>query len=176
MQPSRSTVYSRFNSDYFSKGSALFSYSAENCAASAVAAAGRTKPPAFITRPIAEPEEEWRRVDAAQLIKFFGHPAKFFINERLQIRPAKDDELLEDSEPTELHQLTKYSLQQELLARAVSGEPFEPLLPVIRARGDLPPGHAGDAKLRGMCEAAEDFAVLVRQHLPGLPPRPTRRS
>ncbi len=155
-----------FNADYFDQRHALFSYSAENCAASEVALASRTTPHPFIVQPIAQPEEEWRRLDASQLINFFGHPARFFIKERLQIRPPKEDALLEDSEPTELHQLAKYSLQQELLARAVTGEPFEPLLPIIRARGELPPGHAGEAKLRGLCEAAEDFAALVRQHLP----------
>jgi len=156
-----------FNPDYFNAESGLFSYSAENSVASEVASAGRTTPPPFIVKPISEPEDDWRHVDSAQLIRFFGHPAKFFIKERLQIRPAEDDELLEDSEPTELDPLAKYSLQQELLARAVRGEPFEPLLPIIRARGELPPGHAGEAKLRGMCEAAVDFAALVRQHMPG---------
>ncbi len=155
-----------FNRDYFDKASALFSYNTENCAASEVASAGRGLPPPFITHPIAEPEAEWRRLDATQLINFFGHPAKFFIKERLQIRAAKEDELLEDSEPVELNGLAKYSLQQELLARAVRSEPFEPILPVIRARGDLPPGHAGEAKLRGMCNAADDFAELVKEHLP----------
>lgn len=165
-----------FSRDYFDKASALFSYNAENCAASEVASAGRGLPPPFITQPIAEPEDEWRRLDAAQLINFFGHPAKFFIKERLQIRAAKEDELLEDSEPVEVDGLAKYSLQQELLARAVGGESFDPILPVIRARGDLPPGHAGEAKLRGMCNAAEDFAELVRLHLPSdtAPPHEVR--
>jgi exodeoxyribonuclease V gamma subunit len=153
-----------FNAAYFAKESALFSYSAENCAASEVASAGRATPPPFIVAPISEPEDEWRRLDSKQLINFFGHPAKFFIKERLQIRPAEDDELLEDSEPTEMHQLAKYNVQQELLARAVKGEPLEPLLPIIRARGELPPRHAGEARLRGMCEAAEEFGALVRQH------------
>jgi exodeoxyribonuclease V gamma subunit len=154
-----------FNAAYFAKDSALFSYSAENSIASEVASAGRVTPPPFIAAPISEPEDEWRRVDNKQLISFFGHPAKFFIKERLQIRPAEDDELLEDSEPTEMHQLAKYNVQQELLARAVRGEPLEPLLPIIRARGELPPGHAGEAKLRGMCEAAAEFGALVRQHI-----------
>jgi exodeoxyribonuclease V gamma subunit len=153
-----------FNATYFEKDSALFSYSAENCAASEVASGTRVTPPPFIIQPISEPEDDWRRLDSKQLINFFGHPAKFFIKERLQIRPAEDDELLEDSEPTEMHQLAKYNVQQELLARAVNGDSLEPLLPIIRARGELPPGHAGEARLRGMCEAAEEFGALVRQH------------
>ncbi|MEP6956682.1 MAG: exodeoxyribonuclease V subunit gamma, partial [Chthoniobacterales bacterium] len=155
-----------FNPDYFTAGGELFSYSGENCAASVVAAAGRTTPPPFITQPIGEPEDEWRRLDTAQLIRFFGHPARFFIKERLGTRPAGGDELLADSEPLEMDRLAKYNLQQELLARAIADEPIEPLLPMIRARGELPPGHAGEARLRAMCLAATEFAALVRQHLP----------
>jgi len=47
----------------------------------------------------------------------------------------------------------------------VRGEPFEAILPVLRARGELPPGHAGDAELQEMCESAERFAQLVRQQI-----------
>jgi hypothetical protein len=36
---------------------------------------------------------------------------------------------------------------------------------VLRARGELPPGHAGDAELQEMCESAERFAKLVRQQI-----------
>jgi exodeoxyribonuclease V gamma subunit len=162
-----------FSSEYFRAGTALFSYSAENCSASAIASSARSIPPPFISKQLGEPEDEWRHLDAAQLVSFFGHPARFFIKERLQIRPAREDELLEDSEPTDLHSLAKYSLQQELLAQAVRGEAFEPILPIVRARGDLPPGHAGEAKLRAMCTAAAEFAGFIRQHVApeAVPPR-----
>lgn len=153
-----------FNSDYFKPDGALFSYSSENCVASQATSAKRSKPPAFITDKIGEPEEEWRRLDHAQLIRFFGHPAKFLIKERLQIRRAEDEELLEDSEPTDLSGLAKYGLQQELLGRAVKGESLELLLPIARARGVVPPGHAGETKLRALCDAAENFTSVVRQH------------
>ena len=163
-----------FSPVYFQGGGALFSYSTENCAASEVANAARCEPPPFMTGPINEPEAEWRRLEAAQLIRFFGHPAKFFIEQRLDLRLPRRDGMLEDSEPLEIDSLAKYQLQQDLLMHALRGDALAALLPVLRATGELPPGHAGDARLREMSEAAAEFAALVRQDL-GASPDETRQ-
>jgi exodeoxyribonuclease V gamma subunit len=154
-----------FSPVYFQGSSELFSYSTENCVASEVANSERREPPPFITAPISEPEAEWRQLEAAKLIRFFGHPAKFFIEQRLNLRLPRMDGMLEESEPLEIDSLAKYWLQQDLLTHALRGDSLAELLPVLRATGELPPGHAGDARLRAMSEAAEEFAALVRQDL-----------
>jgi exodeoxyribonuclease V gamma subunit len=161
-----------FSPAYFRGNGALFSYSKENCAAGEVAGEQRTTPAPFLTGPISVPEAEWRRLTLERLISFFGHPAKFFITERLALRLPKTDDLLEEAEPLEIDALPRYWVQQELLDHALRGEPLEPLLPVLRARGNLPPGHAGEAQLRELCENAERFAALVRQHLGDAPDAP----
>ncbi|CAN5483767.1 exodeoxyribonuclease V subunit gamma [soil metagenome] len=161
-----------FSPDYFRPDSGLFSYSEENRAASEVATAERQKPPPFMMEPISEPEREWRQLDAPQLIRFFGNPAKFLVEQRLGLRIPRMKGLLEESEPLEIDSLAKYKLQQDLLTRALHGESLDPLMPVLRASGELPPGHPGDARLREMCAAAEEFATLVRQHLGESPDEP----
>ena len=154
-----------FSEKYFTKADGLFSYSAENCAASIAAAGARARPPVFISSPLAEPEPECRTLDAETLIRFFGNPAKFFAQERLDLRTPREEGALDDFEPLEINGLDKYGLQQDLLQRALAGEDFDQLLPVIRANGELPPGHAGESRLRQMIDAAEKFGELVRQHL-----------
>ena len=73
-----------FNVDYFSEGDErLFSFSVDNCRAGEVARGARLDPRVFVTRPIGEPEDEWRTVDIASLIAFFRNPAQFFIKKRL---------------------------------------------------------------------------------------------
>ena len=161
-----------FSPAYFRGENGLFSYSAEDCIASEVATAARVRPPPFVSTPISEPEADWRNVEATQLISFFGNPAKFFNEKRLDLRVPRLEELLEDSEPLEIGGLPKYHLQQDLLTRALRGESLEPLLPVLRAKGDLPPGHAGAARLNELCVAAERFAALVRQEVSGKPDEP----
>jgi exodeoxyribonuclease V gamma subunit len=162
-----------FNSRYFmNNDSGLFSFSAENCSASAAAAVDRAAPPPFISSPIAEPEAEWQLLDVAQLVRFFGNPAKFLIEQRLGLRLPRLDALLEESEPLELGSLPKYSLQQDLLSRALRDEPLDPLLPIIRAAGELPPGHAGESRLRNLCDNARNFSALVRQYVSAPPAAP----
>ncbi len=161
-----------FNADYFRAPSGLFSYSQENCAASAVAAGERVNPPPFLTEPLSEPEGEWRELDAKTLINFFGNVAKFLVEQRFGLRLPRVRGILEDSEPTEIDSLAKYKLQQDLLTRALRGEALAPLLPVLRASGELPPGHAGDARVRQLVESAEDFGEFVRQHLGAGPAEP----
>ncbi|HEY3602613.1 MAG TPA: hypothetical protein VGK72_11710, partial [Chthoniobacterales bacterium] len=154
-----------FDPAYFERDGRLFSYSRENGGASEVAATERRAPPTFISAPISEPEPEWRRLDMAQLVRFFANPARFFIEQRLGVRLPRMEGLLEDSEPLEINGIPKYHFEQELLTQALRGEPLESILPALRARGTLPPGHAGEAQLREMREAAESFARLVRQHV-----------
>ncbi|MDQ3115872.1 MAG: exodeoxyribonuclease V subunit gamma [Verrucomicrobiota bacterium] len=161
-----------FSPVYFHGDGELFSYSSENCAASEMAAAERNEPPPFISAPISEPEAVWRELEAAKLIRFFGHPAKFFIEQRLELRLPRMNGMLEDSEPLEIDSLAKYWLQQDLLTHALRGDSLAQLLPVLRATGEFPPGHAGDARLREMSETAAAFADLVRQNLAPGPDEP----
>ena len=152
-----------FSQKYFTGADVLFSYSAENCLASGTAAEERTLPAPFIAAKISPPEAEWRQLDNAKLLSFFGNPSKFLIRERLGLRIPKLDSLLEETEPLEPHGLAKYLLEQDFLNRALGGEEFEPLFPVARARGTLPPGRAGESHLRELSANARLFAEVVRQ-------------
>ena len=152
-----------FSQKYFTGADVLFSYSAENCLASGRAAEERTLPAPFIAAKIGPPEAEWQQLDNAKLLSFFGNPSKFLIRERLGLRIPKLDSLLEETEPLEPHGLAKYLLEQDFLNRALGGEEFEPLFPVARARGTLPPGRAGESHLRELSANARLFAEVVRQ-------------
>ncbi|CAN5706398.1 exodeoxyribonuclease V subunit gamma [soil metagenome] len=161
-----------FSRRYFTRESELFSFSSENCGASAAAATERAEPPPFISGKIAKPEAEWERLDTQQLVSFFGNPAKFLIEKRLGLRLPRLEALLQESEPLELATLPKFWLQQDLLGRALRGEALDPLLPIVRAGGELPPGHAGESRLRHLCDNARNFAALVRQYVSGTPADP----
>ncbi|HEY1582999.1 MAG TPA: exodeoxyribonuclease V subunit gamma [Chthoniobacterales bacterium] len=152
-----------FSPKYFSGSDGLFSYSAENCLASETASEERTLPAPFLLEKIGEPEAEWRQLDNARLLSFFGNPAKFLIRERLGLRIPRLDSLLEEAEPLEPGGLPKYLLEQGFLNCALAGEEFEPFFPVARAGGALPPGRAGDSHLRELSANARLFAEVVRQ-------------
>jgi exodeoxyribonuclease V gamma subunit len=152
-----------FSPKYFDGSDGLFSYSAKNCLASGAAAEERILPAPFITAKIGPPEAEWRRLDNARLFCFLGNAAKFLLSERLGLRIPKLDSLLEETEPLEPGGLAKYSLEQEFLRRALGGEECEPLFPVARAGGALPPGRAGESHLLELSTNAALFAEVVRE-------------
>ena len=153
-----------FNADYFRGHNKLFSYSAENCRASNVARTARSNPPPFVSGPVAEPEEEWRTVDLDNLVRFFFHPAKFFLRERLDLRLPNEQRILEEREPFELAGLPKYGIEQDLLAKQLAGANLEEDESLVRATGQLPLGQVGQSKYLQLTRSAQRFAEIVQQN------------
>jgi exodeoxyribonuclease V gamma subunit len=159
-----------FNVDYFSRRDhRLFSYSGDNCRAGETARSVRSKPRVFVSRPIGEPEDEWRMVDIASLIAFFRNPTQFFIKKRLGITLPDGTGMLQEREPFALDSLTQYQIEQDLLGKALSGRELEGELPLILASGRLPHGHFGATTSRKLCSDMKAFAAIVAAHVSGKP-------
>ena len=149
-----------FSPAYFAGRPGLFSYSKQNCRG-ALAKLGPLRAPApFLSTPL-EPREETEVVTLKALCDFLCNPAKEFLRGRLGIRIEQGVDPLEDSEPFQLPGLTKYRLEQEIVAAALAGE--DPAVPfaVARGRGELPPGACGAALFDKLSEPAAEFAAKV---------------
>jgi exodeoxyribonuclease V gamma subunit len=159
-----------FNVDYFSRSDQrLFSYSVDNCRAGEMARSVRSQPRIFVSNLIGEPEEEWRTVDLASLIAFFRNPTQFFIKKRLGITLSDGAGMLEEREPFALDSLTQYQIEEELLAKALSGSELEREIPLILASGWLPHGHFGATSSRKLCRDMKAFAAIVAGHVNSKP-------
>jgi exodeoxyribonuclease V gamma subunit len=159
-----------FNVDYFSRGDErLFSYSVDNCRAGEMARNTRTQPRMFVSTLIGEPEEEWRTVDLANLIAFFRNPTQFFIKKRLGVTLSAGVGMLEEREPFALNSLAQYQIEEDLLAKALSGRELEREIPLILASGWLPHGHYGTTNSRKLCHDMEAFAAIVAAHVNSKP-------
>jgi exodeoxyribonuclease V gamma subunit len=157
-----------FNVDYFSEGDeGLFSYSVDNCRAGEAARGERLKPRVFVSRPIGEPEDEWRTVEIDSLIAFFRNPVQFFIKKRLGITLSRGADMLEEREPFALNSLAQYHIEQDLLGKALAGMDLERELPLIVASGHLPHGHCGATSSREMCSDMKAFAAIIATHVNG---------
>jgi len=158
-----------FSPQYFNGcNPALFSYSGANAAASRTLQAPSQAAPAFLDQPLAPPEEEARNVDMVSLIRFFAHPAKYFVQQRLGIRLEDGDDVLEDSEPFDLGYLEAYQLKQELVAGALEKHPAKP--EEYAARGVLPHGGIGEAHFNQVRRVAREFSKKVEPELRGTEP------
>jgi exodeoxyribonuclease V gamma subunit len=118
-----------------------------------------TKP--FVSAPIGEPPEEFRNIDLQELRRFFRNPTAYFFKYRLGLRLDEDKELAEGREPFSLDALDGYTLEQELLNRALAGKDLLAAYPTARSRGTLPAGAAGELVFRDAVRSVEGFTGLL---------------
>lgn len=152
-----------FHPDYFNRRQPrLFSYSMENCRASVASGAADGLRASFLEQPLGEPEAGFRAVSLESLAQFFANPAKFFLKNRLNIVLRETPDELEEREPFILGGLDDYSIKQDLVARALAGEPATGARAVARASGLLPLGAVGQADFARAEGRVESFLARLR--------------
>ena len=125
----------------------LFSYDREHCLPAV------QHPGAFLAiEAAAEPPGEMR-VDLAQLQRFFANPARHFLRERLGIHLEESEELLDTHEPFVPDRLEQYQLREACFELRRAGIEPAGIVALLRARGWLPHGVAGE--LAGAAAQAE---------------------
>ena len=159
-----------FSSRYFRADTSLFSYAADLCEASRAAARARGTQAPFLRRPLPEPSAEWRQVTLEQFIRFFTHPVRYLVRERLGIRLEEAEGLLETREPFTLDPLSGYQLRQALLEGRLRDRPVDEVHAAAHAAGFLPHGTVGDVLLQRESGRVEDFAGRVEARRPTEPP------
>lgn len=159
-----------FSPAYFEQGSPLFSYSREDREALEQRYSHPWEATAFVTSPLAHPAGEWREVSLDRLLRFYGNPARFFLESRLGIRLEGTAEPLPEREPFAVEGLEGYLLKEELVDRVLRGGDPGELLPVMRARGLLPPARHGEAVFRRLATASTEFAGRVKKQVAGQTP------
>lgn len=157
-----------FALDYFRKDSRLFSYSSDNFDAVSKRHASRKAAP-LISKPLNEPDIEWKNIRIDALCAFFSNPAKFLLEQRLGIYLTETAAISEDKEPFSLDGLQKYLLDQDLVADRLTGSNLKEFLPIYRAKGELPHGMAGDLLYDEMRTNAEMFVRKIESIAKGKP-------
>ncbi|MDR3214316.1 MAG: exodeoxyribonuclease V subunit gamma [Azoarcus sp.] len=124
----------------------------------------------FFAAPLPQPPEDWRRVDLAQLKRFFGNPSRFLLRERLGLDLPATDEALTDAEPfipawQARNALAARLLPTLLLADADGEIPGrdgdDEILALARAGGEYPTGELGEIALRCELTSLRTFAARV---------------
>lgn len=119
--------------------------------------------PPFCPEPLPAPEEPETRIPLVALVRFFSHPGRAFLRERLGIDPDEDDDTLDDDEPFTLDGLARWQLGEDWLDARIEGSTDEDWLALQRGRGTLPAGAFGITALAGTREVVDE----VQAHLAG---------
>jgi exodeoxyribonuclease V gamma subunit len=116
-------------------------------------------PPAFVSRPLPKTGQFLRQIDLSQLVRFWRHPVRFFLEQRLGLRAALPEELiLPESEAFVLDQLQRYQFAEEILLELRGGRELSCPLHRWRAAGGLPGGGFGPLLHQ---QSAEEAAELL---------------
>lgn len=114
--------------------------------------------PAFISQPLAKLESDLQQVDAEQLVRFWNHPVRYFLEQRMGLRLRIEEDQLAESEAFSLDNLQKYQLAREITTRLLAGEDPEPSFLHLQAAGELPRGEFGHMLYEEMLETASSLA------------------
>jgi exodeoxyribonuclease V gamma subunit len=166
-QPSEAIVFKHklqaFHPDYFSAGSRLFSYSAQNRdAALALFAEHQSRQffPETITLEDTHAEQEVE-IDIEELMRFLTHPCRHLLRS-LRIDPGRGEDDFLDEEPLAAPTgLEAYGPLQDLLRTALD-EPAANLEGLLLAWQLLPPGQAGTDASRKLCSQVRALADQAR--------------
>jgi exonuclease V gamma subunit len=141
------------------------SYSRENLEASRKLQTQRQPPGPFFAAPLPEPEDEWRTVDIDRLCRFFTHPVRFLLQQRLQILLEAGDEAIEDREAFDLDHLERYLVKENLLARRLAHQDLGPALELERALGRLPHGQVGECRFTALSRDVNAFYLDLEPYV-----------
>jgi exodeoxyribonuclease V gamma subunit len=161
-----------FSPAYFKKHHKLFSYSREDFLAAA-RSYDRKEPVRFISKVLSMSKEEsdqWKNLDVETLCRFMIHPTKFLLQKRLGIYLEEGAPVLSERENFELDALEQYQIGQDLLKNRLGGSDLKDLLPVQRARGQLPHGNVGAVFYKKLSIDTDMFANRIETYTKGESP------
>ncbi|MGE4561223.1 MAG: hypothetical protein AB7E77_13550, partial [Desulfobulbus sp.] len=120
-------------------------------------------PDPFLRAPLPAADDSYREVDLAQLVRFWRHPVRFFVEQRLGLRLRADDASLAESEPFRLDQLQRYFLRQKAVSASLAGMPESQLFAGLEGSGRLPQAGFGRVQFQ---EIEAEAASLAGRLLP----------
>ncbi len=121
----------------------------------------------FFTSPLPKPEPGWQEVGLEQLIRFFSHPARYLLGQRLGIRFSSKEEELPSAEPFTIDRQHRRQLAQRLLPLFLEGRDEESIRLAALAGNEFPSGQMGR---NWMDQELMELAAFARTAMADLQP------
>lgn len=156
-----------FSPKYFTTNSEnkLFSYSAKNKNIAQNLTGPVSARSLFLTSELPDADPEYKRLTVSELIRFFQHPAKYLLQNRLGIYLQQVNVLDEDRESFRLNSLEGYRLGQELLDRYLSEQSPDLFKRVAFATDFLPDGWPGEQAFQQKSAEVQQFGSNLQDIL-----------
>jgi len=170
-----------FSGKYFSgKDKRLCSFAAEYCRAARTKQTGTRGHHVFLPEPLAPVALDSPSVSIPELSRYFSHPVRWFLENRLGLFLQDRNRAIQDREPIHLDGLEKYQLSRDLLAMNAEGlSRPEILLARWRGEGRVPLGQGAQAVFSEIKETVRPIVEQVLKYAPDGPDNqlpPVRRE
>ena len=161
-----------FHPDYFktdkdSQKKGLFSYSLENYEAAMALTSEQQKTSPVFRGPLPTPPDELKQIELHELVRFFSHPARYFLIKMVGIAPIEENPALDTSEPFDLKGLALYKLEHEILDYLLRGQDCDRLYQIKQASGELPHGSIGQSYFMQLVSELQSFHKTLTGLLSG---------
>ena len=139
-----------------------FSFDGASYAGSLALRDGQHAAQPFLSEPLPNvaPGTGGRVIELEKLIRFLEHPVRGFLQQRLDLRTADEEEEPSDALPVEPDALEKWAVGDRLLRAGLRGRSRQAAVAVELLRGDLPPGRLGELVVNPV---AHDVEALLAQ-------------
>ncbi len=158
-----------FSPAYFKPGGErLFSFNRDHArSARNLAAPSKIAPDAvtFLSSALEPCSAQLWSLTPEDLRDALGHPCRFLMENRLDLKMRGADSPEGDREAFALSGLEKYQEGQWLTQKMLEGLPSEAALPLAQACGVLPHGEAGRAVFRQLADDVASFSSRIRSYV-----------
>src|SRR5690606_34269147 len=151
-----------FSPRYFGTDPRLYSYADDLARAAGAARERREEPPPLLAGALPAPEPEWHTLTTAQLARFFPHPARYLLRERLGILLEEADGLIAAHEPFELDRAGRNDIRAWLHDMALAEADAGRAAAALRAGGYLPVGKLGEVMVQAELDLLRPVAERLR--------------
>ncbi|MDQ6658210.1 MAG: exodeoxyribonuclease V subunit gamma [Actinomycetota bacterium] len=134
--------------------------------AGATAERSTAQPAPFLSGPLPAPEGV-DTIDLDALIRFFEHPAKTFLRDRLGIYGGLSEDEVPDELAVSLDSLQKWSIGERLLQSRLAGVSSDAVQQAEFRRGTLPPGALGPVLLQELASNVDPLVQAAAGYLAG---------
>ncbi|MGR9073370.1 MAG: exodeoxyribonuclease V subunit gamma, partial [Gammaproteobacteria bacterium] len=148
-----------FSRRYFSGSPPLFSYSRMDFETAAALSSPESKPDSVWWQGAVE-LSSLETVELSDLLAFFHHPQRFFVERQLNVRLAGAERAAEEREPFRLEGLDEYRISQDWIAERLDGRSVS--ADKLRAAGIWPSGAAGEILFDRKSGEMEAFVDTIR--------------
>ncbi|RUM35907.1 MAG: exodeoxyribonuclease V subunit gamma [Desulfobulbus sp.] len=117
----------------------------------------------FLDKPLALPDPTAEAVQIRQLLKFWNHPVRYFLEQRLGLGLFTRDDILPENEPFSLDSLQTYLTCENILAKMLDEQSLEPVFELLLAEGEFPVGSLGLHTRRDITARAGELLTSIRE-------------